>query len=798
MATEADTCRQFVVPRLQTAGWDSDPHSIAEQRFFTDGRILVRGNRAERKKGKRADYLLRYTRDFPLAVVEAKGEIKKAADGLGQAKEYAEILGLKFAYATNGREFIEFDFLTGLERTIETFPTPAGLWARLRAGEKLNDTVATRLLTPSNLTAGKEPRYYQRIAIDRVVQAILQGRLRVLLTMATGTGKTVVAFQICWKLWSAKWNVRGDPSRKPRILYLADRNFLVDDPKDKDFAAFGDARFRIEGGKVVHSRELYFATYQAIAEDENRPGLYREFARDFFDLIIVDECHRGSAKETSNWRDILEYFAPVCQLGMTATPMREENRDSYLYFGNPVYTYSLRQGIDDGFLAPYRVYRVVTQWDAAGWRPSEADLDRYGRRIPDEVYGTADFERKVALLKRTEAIARHLTDFLKKTDRFAKTIVFCVDQEHASEMRTALNNLNADLVRLYPDYVCRVTADEGDIGRGHMQRFQDVETRTPVILTTSQLLTTGLDAPTCRNVAIVRLVNSMVEFKQIIGRGTRVRDDYGKLWFNILDYTGSATRNFADPTFDGDPAFATQEEIDEYGQTQSTEILTAEIAENTENEADQLHDQNLPFRADTQFPNQNGQHHQKYYFDGGQVEIATELVHELDADGNQLRVIKLTDYTAERVRTLCASADELRARWADAGQRAEIIQQLAERGIDFAQVAAQTGRPDADPFDLLCHLAFNAPVLTRRQRADRVKRQETAFFQFFAPEAREILSDLLEKYATDGELQFTLPDVLKVRPISDHGNVNEIVGKFGGVEELRGAVIKLQKLLYAI
>ena len=356
----------------------------------------------------------------------------------------------------------------------------------------------------------------------------------------------------------------------------------MDDPKDKIFAPFGDARHKIEGGVAVFSRELYFATYQSIAKDERRLGLYKEFPPDFFDLIIVDECHRGSAREDSNWREILEYFQPAYQLGMTATPLRTENRDTYLYFGNPVYTYSLKQGIDDGFLAPYRVHRIVTQWDAAGWRPSKDDLDRYGRAIPDEEYRTADFERIVALRARTQAIARHLTDFLKKTDRFAKTIVFCVDQEHASEMRTALNNLNADLVQQYPDYVCRVTADEGDIGRGHMQRFQDVETRTPVILTTSQLLTTGLDAPTCRNVVLVRLVNSMVEFKQIIGRGTRVRDDYGKLWFNILDYTGTATRNFADPAFDGDPAFATQEEIDEYGQTKQTEVTTPEEPESVE------------------------------------------------------------------------------------------------------------------------------------------------------------------------------------------------------------------------
>jgi type I restriction enzyme R subunit len=838
---EADTCRKFVVPLLQAAGWDNDPHSITEQRFFTKGRIVVRGNQAERRKRKRADYLLRYTRDFNLAVVEAKADYKKPADGLQQAREYAEILGLKFAYSTNGLGLVEFDFTTGLEKTVSTFPTPDELWARLRAAEKLtDDSVAQRLLTPINLTSGKEPHYYQEIAINRAVQDILQGKRRVLLTMATGTGKTVVAFQICWKLWSSRWNRSADqaerqgyprPSdgrgaggegsvfRKPRILYLADRNFLVDDPKDKIFAPFGDARWKIEGGSVTHSREMYFSTYQAIAKDSNRPGLYREFAADFFDLIIVDECHRGSAKEDSNWREILEYFQPAYQLGMTATPLRDENRDTYLYFGNPIYTYSLRQGIDDGFLAPYRVHRIVTQWDAAGWRPSKEDLDRYGRAIPDEEYRTADFERLVALRARTQAIARHLTDFLKKTDRFAKTIVFCVDQEHASEMRTALNNLNADLVSgnpsagraaaspspggegrgegvpsaPFPDYVCRVTADEGDIGRGHMQRFQDVETRTPTILTTSQLLTTGLDAPTCRNVVLVRLVNSMVEFKQIIGRGTRVRDEYGKLWFNILDYTGTATRNFADPAFDGDPAFATQEEIDEYGKTKKTEVITPEERESVDPDEGRIADAPLSATAGER----DGVRCRKYYFDGGAVEIDTHLVYELDPDGKQLRVIKLTDYTAEKVRTLCASPDELRARWADSAQRADVINQLAERGIDFQQLALQAGKPDADPFDLLCHLAFNAPVLTRRQRAEKMKREQTPFFEMYAPSAREILNDLLEKYAIDGEYQFVLPDVLKVAPIWRHGNVAEIVRKFGGPDELRNAVYQLQTLLYA-
>ena len=795
MTTEADTIRTRITPALRAAGWESGRHSIAEQRYFTDGRIVVRGGGAKRRKGKKADYILRYTRDFPIAVVEAKAEDKPADDGLQQAKDYAEILSLKFAYATNGLEIVEFDFLTGLESRLAAFPTPDELMDRLRLGEKLTDEVEKHLLEPCDPSPDKEPRYYQRIAIERVVRAVAGGEKRVLLTMATGTGKTVVAFQICWKLWKSKWNAKGDPTRKPRILYLADRTFLVDDPKDKTFAVFGDARHKIEGGKIEYGRELYFSTYQTIAQDTNRPGLYKEFAPDFFDMVIIDECHRGSARAESNWREILEYFAPACQLGLTATPLREENRDTYLYFGNPVYQYSLRQGIEDGFLAPYRVHRIVTQWDAAGWRPSAGDIDRYGREIPDEQYETADFERRVALRARTVAVAKHLTDFLKKTGRHDKTIVFCVDQEHAQEMRTALNNENADLVRKNLNYVCRVTADEGDIGRGHMQKFQDVETdaRSPIILTTSQLLTTGLDAPTCKNIALVRLVNSMVEFKQIIGRGTRVREDYGKLWFNILDYTGAATRNFADPEFDGDPEIATQEEIDQDGRTLNE---TIEQPEGRDEEPIKDESAEAPYPEPSPIDDGMPREHRKYYYDDGRVEIASELVYGLDADGKKLRVVTLAQYTAEKIRAVCTDADDLRRIWMDAERRQEIIALLAERGIDFDTLAEQTAMPDTDPFDLLCHLAFDAPALTRRQRADRAKKDRAAFFERFKPEAREILDSLLEKYAADGELLFTLPDVLKVPPISDFGTVNEIIVKFGSADELKQAVEELQKSLY--
>lgn len=784
MPNEADTCRWYVVPRLQAAGWDNDPYRINEQVTFTDGRIVVVGRRGRRRTGKRADYILRYRPDFPIAVVEAKPSYATPGEGLQQAKDYAEILGLNFAYSTNGHGIIEFDYTTGVEREVTAFPTPEELWKRLTREQSLTPESTEHVLSPAYHLSGKSPRYYQEIAINRTVQAVAQGNPRILLTMATGTGKTVVAFQICWKLWNSRWNRTGD-HRRPRILYLADRNILIDDPMAKIFAPFGDARWKIAGGRAVQSREMYFAIYQSIARDANRPGLYREFAPDFFDLIIVDECHRGSARDDSNWREILDYFQPAFQIGMTATPRRQDNADTYNYFGDPIYTYSLRQGIEDGFLAPYRVHRVVTTWDAAGWRPSQGDLDRFGREIPDEEYHTGEFERIVSLRARTEAVAHHLTEYMRRTDRFAKTIVFCVDQEHADEMRRALNNLNADLVRDHPDYVCRVTSDERDIGRGHLSNFQDLERRTPVILTTSQLLTTGVDAPTVQNIVLLRVINSMTEFKQIIGRGTRVRDDYGKLFFSILDYTGSATRLFADPEFDGDPTIETEQTIDEEGEPVDDEtVVTPE--EEPEDEAPEP----LP-------PDEPDEPRRKFYYDGGQVEIAAHLVYELDPDGNQLRVVQFTDYTADKVRTLFRNAAELRGEWADPERRSDIIERLEERGIDFDHLAETANQPDADPLDLICHLAFNAPLRTRRERAQRLRTERQDFFDQFGPDAREILDELLNKYTEHGTAQFVIPEVLEVPPISAHGNVIEIAGRFGGVEQLRQAVIQLQTLLYA-
>ena len=781
---EADTCRTYVLPNLYSAGWEDT--QISEQKSFTDGRIMLVDSRAIRRPQKRADYLLRYRRDFPIAVVEAKAAYRTSGDGLQQAKQYAEILGLKFAYATNGQSIIEHDFLTGLDNELPAFPKPEELWTRLKAAENISEDVGNRMLAPY-YHSDKPPRYYQEIAINRAVQAILQGKKRILLTLATGTGKTDVAFQICWKLTNSLWNQAGE-HRRPRILYLADRNVLVDDPKDKTFAPFGEARHKIEG-EAIKSREMYFAIYQALAKDERRPGLYREYPHDFFDLIIVDECHRGSARDESNWREILEYFEPAYQIGMTATPLRDDNRDTYKYFHNPLYTYSLRQGIDDGFLAPYRVHRIVSTVDAAGWRPTPGEIDRYGREIPDSLYGTPDFDRVIALRARTEAIARNLSDFLKKTDRSSKTIVFCADQEHAEEMRKALNNYNADLVRQYPDYVARVVSDEGDVGRAHLGRFMELETQTPTILTTSQMLTTGVNAPTCKNVVIVRTINSMTEFKQIIGRGTRVRDDYGKLFFNILDYTGSATRLFADPEFDGDPVQVTEEEMNAEGETIGEPAV---IEEQETPEAEELltADPGLVFDDDQAPP-------RKFYVDKGAVEIVAHLVYELDAEGRRLQVKKFTDYTAENVRSMYPSAAELRAKWGAPDERAAIIAALEERGISFEELAEVAKQPDADPFDLLCNVAYSAPIRSRRERAEVARVDGKAFFDRFTNGARQVLVELLEKYVEYGTAQFQIPDILKVPPLSQHGNVIEIANLFGGPDQLRAAVGELQQLLYA-
>jgi type I restriction enzyme R subunit len=792
MINEADTCRKYVLPKLQD--WELEPHLLSEQYAIDAGRILTTGSQNRRRRKKYADYLLCYDRDFPLAVVEAKRKHKLPQDGLQQAKEYAELLGLKFAYSTNGTGIVEFDYTTGLITALDRFPSPAELWTRWRQSEGLSVEIADDLRTPFDLTGGKVPRYYQRIAINRAVQAVLQEQKRLLLTLATGTGKTTIAFQIAQKLWTMGWNTAGE-HRKPRILFLADRNVLVDDPMLKDFSAFREDILHKIQGEAVKSREIYFAIYQAIAKDKNHPGLFRDYSPGFFDLIIVDECHRGSARDESNWREILEYFQPAYQLGLTATPLRDENKDTYRYFGNPLYTYSLKQGIEDGFLAPYRVRRIITSFDAFGWRPGADERDRYGRPVPDEEYQTGDFERVISLRARTEAIARHITQFLQKTDPFAKTIVFCVDEDHVLEMVTALNNFSADLVREHPNYVCRITSKAGDTGKAFLYQFKDVQTQTPVIAVTSKLLTTGVDIPTCTNVVLVKVIRSMTDFKQMIGRGTRVYEEGGKLSFNILDYTKS-TRLFADPDFDGIPELVKEEQMDEEGQTvEGTEVdVPPEQPEEGEPDSEEPSDEPSGF---TGIPKDDDTLPRKYYFDGEICEVIGEVVYELDPNGNRLRTFKLIDYTSEQVRTLYRSSLEIRQRWTNPEQRSEIIQQLADRGIDFSDLKAITNQPDADPFDLLCHIAFDTPVLTYKQRAERMKRDRQDFFTQYGQDAQEILAILLDTYAQGGPDQLILPAALKLKAMEKYGNVKEIADKFGDADTLKQAIEELQVLLYS-
>lgn len=792
--TEADTSREFVTPKLVLAGWSSSPHSIGEQRIFTNGRIIVSGGKVRRGKQKRADYLLYYRRDLPIAVVEAKNIAFPAETGVQQAREYAEILGLKFAYATNGHRIIEIDYTTGTEQYIDRYPSPDDLWHRLTSSASMPEALNNHLLEPFNLVSGKIPRYYQVIAINRVMEAILLGHKRILATLATGTGKTCVAFQLCWKLWNSRWNRTGE-YRRPKILFLADRNILVDDPMAKMFAPFGDARYKISSNDVSQGREMYFGIYQALTNPYS--DVFRQYRPDFFDLIIIDECHRGSSRDDSSWRLVLDYFKPAVQFGMTATPLREDSRDTYEYFGNPVYTYSLRQGIEDGFLAPYRVHRVITTVDAAGWRPSKDELDRYGRPVPDDEYQTKDFERVIALRARTRAMAKHLTEFLKGTDRFAKTLVFCVDQEHASEMRQELLNLNSDLVKQYPDYVCRVTADEAAIGLTHLAHFQDVDKPTPTILTTSQLLTTGVDAEMIKNVVLARVVGSRSEFKQIIGRGTRLKVDYGKQYFNIIDFTGTATRHFADPDFDGDPALIEVVTIDEEGETVDVVI---------ELDGNEVHEPSGEYQPeqDTQ-PNGEGEitsdspdEPRKFYIDGGTVEVIGHLVYDLDTDGKKLQVVRYTEYSGRAVRSLYPDSKGFQTDWANPDSRSNLLRELTERGISFEELAASSELPDADPFDLLCHLAWNAPLLTRRQRAEQARKSAQNLFSQHSETAREILSLMLDKYIERGIVQFNaLSELMKVQPFEQYGTPTEIANRhFGGIQGLKSAVSQLQSAIY--
>lgn len=784
--SEADTCRKEVLPKLYASKWTDD--LILEQRTFTDGKIIVIGKKARRKKAKKFDYLLRYSQDFPIAIVEAKRSYKTAGEGMQQAKDYAQILDLKFAYATNGTEILEFDFITGIEKKVKEFPTPDELWNRLNQVELVKEEIKETLLKPFYPIPSKPARYYQRIAINKAVKAILEGKKRALLTLATGTGKTTIAFQIIYKLWNNRWNIKGE-YRRPKVLFIADRNILVSDPHAKDFSVFGDARCLVPEEGLPSSREIYFSTYQSLAEYENRLGAFRKLPRDFFDLIVIDEAHRGSASDESNWRTILDYFSSSVQLGLTATPLRDDNRNTYAYFGNPLYIYSLKQGIDDGFLAPYMVHRVVTEVDATGFRPEAGQLDDHGNEIPDGIFTTPDFENSLSHLPRTKAVAKHLYDFMVKNGRFDKTIVFCVNQEHADQFRREISNLNSDLVTQYPDYVVRIVSEEGDIGKGYLSQFMDIDEPIPVVVTTSKLLSTGVDVPTCKIIVLFRMVNSMTEFKQIVGRGTRVREDKEKLFFTILDYTGSATRNFADPEFDGEPPLITEEEIDTDGNIIDGEEWIPDDADLGEDEEWEETEEEEETGGVVREPRQ------KYYISEGEVSIAAETVQILGADG-KLRTIQFTQYAKEQIKTLFPSLNELKTNWNNLEQRKHIFEALEEAGISIEQLMEITNNKEADPFDLLCYVAFDLKPLTRKQRADLLKKNKPDLFKELSEKAQEILNLIIEKYIEFGPNQLT-PEIIAVSPISEKGNSYEIVLEFGGIDQFKNIIEQIQTLLYS-
>lgn len=796
--TEADTCRDYVLPRLKEAGWDDS--QIVEQYRITDGRIVSVGKRHRRINPLRADYVLEYRPGLPIAVVEAKRSYAIAGKGLQQAKRYAARLDVPFAYSTNGQGIVEDDRNTGLERSdLAGFPSPEVLWARYREWRGVSDeTVAEGLQQPFNRSlrnadgSVKEPRYYQRTAINRAVRAILHGDKRLLLTMATGTGKTFVAMQIVWKLWNVSWR----PGRNPRILYLADRNVLVDQPIEREFrpafgAGEGSPIWKLRGGEAKLGREIYFGLYQQLADSgEALDGVFRQYARDFFDLIIVDECHRGSSRAESSWRSILEYFAPAAQLGMTATPRRDETVDTYDYFGGSIFQYSLAQGIEDGFLAPYRVRRVVLSPDALGWAPDKGQLDMFGKEIPAGLYTTKDFERVVSLLTRTEAAAKHLSDYLARTGRWAKTIVFCVNQEHADQMRRALHNANVDIAKDHPNYAVRIVSEEGDVGRSHLSAFADTEKKLPVIATTSEMLSTGVDLPTVRNIVLFRPVGSMALFKQIIGRGTRLSPDEDKLSFDIIDYSG-ATRLFSDPDFDGPPEQVVEEQVDEQGAVREGSVLQGGQKVRDSNGEDQAHGTDVVSRDDL-----DDEPLTKFYVDDGEVWVTAEAAYHLDPATQQLRLVEYRDFVADTVRALFPDASQLRSKWMSRVGRQDVADALAAHGIDAAELVERAGVSGADPFDVLVHLAWNQPLATRVERARRVRREHSEFFESFKPAAREVLSYLLDKYAEHGIDEIDDLEVLEVPPLSSLGTPAQIANRFGSAKGLRSAVTRLSELVY--
>jgi type I restriction enzyme R subunit len=808
--SETDICDRFITPALVQAGWTREQHILREY-TLRPGRVVVRGQASHRDKASmlRADYVLFHKPNVPLAVVEAKDAKHSVGAGMPQAIQYAELLGVPFSFASNGDGFVFRDATLSdgvLERdmTLHQFPTPAELWAKYCAWKGW--TPAVEHIAATDYAPSKTPRYYQLGAINRTVEAIAAGQNRVLLVMATGTGKTYTAFQIIWRLWKS--------GAKKRILFLADRNILIDQTMVNDFRPFKGAMAKLsphakgvervdaqgqvtvedvdlavnKTTKVVDkSYEIYLSLYQAVTGTQEERNIYKQFSPDFFDLIVVDECHRGSAAEDSAWRDILTYFASATQIGLTATPKETEDVSNIDYFGEPLYTYSLKQGIEDGYLAPYKVVRVDLDKDTFGWRPTEGQRDKFGHLIEDRIYTGADMNRKLVMEQRDAVVAAKVTEYLKATDRYAKTIVFCEDIEHAERMRKALSNANADLCATQPKYVVQITGDNTE-GKRELDNFIDPEKPYPVIAVTSKLMSTGVDAQTCKLIVLDQTIKSMTLFKQIIGRGTRLREDLGKSWFTILDFK-RATELFADKDFDGEPVQVYEPQPGEpMAPPPPVDLPPTSQPGGAGPDA---------WPPTTAGPGEGGagtDGPRKYTLGNNvTVAVARERVQYLNADG-KLITESLRDYTRINLLKKYDSLDQFLQTWQQADRKAALLAELESEGVLLDALAAEVGK-DLDPFDLLLHVAYDQPPLTRRERAQRVKKRNV--FTQYGPVARKVLDALLDKYADEGIATIESNEVFKLQPFTDLGSPVELVRSFGGRPQYLSALQALEQALYA-
>lgn len=786
--SERDICSKYITPALQNAGWNIQTQ-VLEEVSFTDGKIYVRGKLTARGERKRADYLL-YFQDNPIAIIEAKDNKHSVRAGIQQALNYACILDIPSVFSSNGDGFVFHD-RTANDETIETelslesFPSPELLWQKYKHYKGIVTPEGEKIALQKYFSdgSGRKPRYYQQIAINRTVEAIANGQNRILLVMATGTGKTYTAFQIIHRLWKS--------GAKKRILFLADRNALIDQTKRGDFKYFKDKMTVVKHRMIDKSYEIYLALYQGLAGSDDEANAYKQFSPEFFDLIIIDECHRGSAKEDSAWREILTYFNKATHIGLTATPKETKETSNTEYFGAPVYTYSLKQGIDDGFLAPYKVIRVALNVDAEGYRPEKGKTDKEGNEIEDRIYNRKDFDRSLVIDERTDIVAKKVTEFLKGFDRFAKTIIFCVDIDHAERMRNAIARHNADMVGTNYKYVMQITGDN-DEGKRELDNFINPEEIYPVIATTSELMTTGVDAQTCKVIVLDANINSMTKFKQIVGRGTRINEEFNKLYFTILDFR-NATDNFADPEFDGDPLRVkpTNETTDLY-----------EINEEEENSDDPIIDEltgeeivivQPKVRTTAEPPNNEYPKRAKQYINGVDVSVLVSRELYFDNDGKPITT-SLKDYTKNIIQQKYASLEDFLLKWNKADKKEILIKELQEQGVMVEALYEAVDKP-VDLFDLICHVAYDQPPLSRKDRASNVKKRN--YFTKYGEQARKVLEALLDKYADEGVENIENIEVLRVKPFDEYGSTYEIVnGIFGSKQNYLKAVRELENELY--